>query len=285
MTRAADPLQSAGGRTRRLDKQDQINAAHVDPEFERTGGHDAAQAASLQRVLDLPTPFVGDAPVVGARQRLAAIGSFVGLCVAGIRAVASSVIQLVQTLGQPFAEGTAVDEDDRRAVAPNRFQDAREDGRPQAGGLPATRPASAVGQRLGGGRWRLHVGHRHDDLEVHVRRLGGVDDFHRPVAAEKPGRQVHWPHCRREADPLRVRAVRQLGEALQRQRQVGAALGRRHRMNLVDDHRLDRPQVGRRPRTEDEEERLGRRHEDLAGLPQLAAAVGGRTYRPSERRR
>ena len=151
-------------------------------------------------------------------------------------------------------------------MAPDRLQDAREDGRPQARGLKAPRPSFAGGKGLRRRRRRLHVRHRNHDLEIDVRRLGGVDDLDRPVAAEKPGGQVHWPYRRREADPLRIPAVRQLREPLERQRQVCAALGCGHRMNLVDDHRFDRAQVGRRLRAQDQEQRLGRRHEDLAGL-------------------
>ena len=42
----------------------------------------------------------------------------------------------------------------------------------------------------------------------------------------------------RERDALRV-GVAEVGEALERERQVRAALGRGHGVHLVDDHRLD----------------------------------------------
>ena len=161
--RTADPLQSAGRRTRSLDEEHQVDAAHVDPQLERARRHDAAQTASLERALDLPSPFVGDAAVVGAGQRLTVFLLFLDIRRAG------PVVQLVQPLRQPFAEGAAIDEDDGRAMAPHRLQNAREDGRPQPRRLEPTRPSFAGGKRLW--RWRLHFRHRHDDLQVDTRRL------------------------------------------------------------------------------------------------------------------
>ena len=85
-------------------------------------------------------------------------------------------------------------------------------------------------------RRRLHVRRRHHHLQVDVRRRRCVHDLHRPVAAEELRGQVHRPHGGREADPLRSLPARQLGQPLERQSQVSAALGRHHGVDLVDDH-------------------------------------------------
>ena len=49
---AADPLQPATHRTRRLDLDDEVDGAHVDAELEAARRDDAAQHAALQLVLD-----------------------------------------------------------------------------------------------------------------------------------------------------------------------------------------------------------------------------------------
>ena len=56
------------------------------------------------------------------------------LCVA-VRVTVDADRQVVQPLGEPLAEGTAVDEDDRRLVVPHRLKDARVDRGPQTGRL------------------------------------------------------------------------------------------------------------------------------------------------------
>ena len=53
MTGAADALQPAGDGLGRLDLQDEVDGAHVDPQLERTGGDETGQLAGLQQLLDL----------------------------------------------------------------------------------------------------------------------------------------------------------------------------------------------------------------------------------------
>ncbi len=60
----------------------------------------------------------------------------------------------------------------------------------------------------------------------------------RRVAAEEPGDLLERALRGRQADPLR-RAFGDLLEPFERERQVGAALGGGHRVDLVDDHGLD----------------------------------------------
>ena len=49
---AADALQAARDRRRRLDLDDEIDRAHVDAELERRGGDDRAQRAGFQQIFD-----------------------------------------------------------------------------------------------------------------------------------------------------------------------------------------------------------------------------------------
>ena len=50
---AADALQAARDRARRLDLHDEVDRAHVDAELEARRAHEPAQAARLQLVFDL----------------------------------------------------------------------------------------------------------------------------------------------------------------------------------------------------------------------------------------
>ena len=64
---AADALQPAGDRLRRLDLQHEVDGAHVDPELERAGGHEAGQLAGLQQLLDHGALLARERAVVRAR--------------------------------------------------------------------------------------------------------------------------------------------------------------------------------------------------------------------------
>ena len=66
-------------------------------------------------------------------------------------------------------------------------------------------------------------------------------------------------------------------EALERQREVGAALGARHRMDLVDDHRLGVHEELPRLRREHQVERLGRGYQHVGWRAEhrLALLLGG----------
>ena len=61
---AADPLQAAGHRLRRLDLDHQIDGAHVDAELQRTGGDKARKLAGLQQLLDHGPLLVRQRPVM-----------------------------------------------------------------------------------------------------------------------------------------------------------------------------------------------------------------------------
>ena len=76
-------------------------------------------------------------------------------------------------------------------------------------------------------------------------------------------------------------AVRRL-EPFERQREVRAAFGRDERMDLVDDHGVDRAQRLPRVRGEQQVERLGRRDQDVGRLTLEPRALARRACRPSE---
>ena len=130
---------------------------------------------------------------------------------------------------------------DRRSPAPGSPYEA-----------PAARRAVA---RCG------HVVDRHDDFDLERLAGAGIDDADGPrrvadVAAEEPGGLLERALRGRQPDPLR-RTVGDLLEPLERERQVRAALRGGHRVDLVDDHRLDALQRVARRRREHQVERLG----------------------------
>ncbi len=77
-----------------------------------------------------------------------------------------------------------------------------------------------------------------------------------------------------QPDPLGGR-VREGLQPFERQRQVGAALGGGHRVDLVDDHDLDVSQGLARRRGEHQVERLGSGDQDVGRRLQHPAPVGG----------
>ncbi len=132
----------------------------------------------------------------------------------------------------------------------------------------------------------LHVGHRHGYAQVQPWRRGGVDDLDRAVAAEPACRLAQRSDGCGQTDALRVgaaRGLRQQRQPLQRQRQVRAALGRRQRVDLVDDDAAYRAQVLRRPRAQQQIQRLRRRHQDLGRLLQLLLALARRRIAGADR--
>ena len=63
---AADPLQAAADRLRRLDLDHQVDRPHVDPQLQGRGRHQAGQLPGLQHLLDDSPLLVGEGAVVGA---------------------------------------------------------------------------------------------------------------------------------------------------------------------------------------------------------------------------
>ena len=119
------------------------------------------------------------------------------------------------------------------------------------------------------------VGHRHDDVEVPVLRRRGRDDLDGPSARQVAGDLLDRAHRGRQADALRGLRQQRV-EPLQRQGEVGPALGAGEGVDLVDDDRLDPDERLACGRGEHEEERLGRRDEDVGGGPGEGAPLVGR---------
>ena len=91
---------------------------------------------------------------------------------------------------------------------------------------------------LGVGVGLAHVLHRHADLEVELLTKTGVDDRALAGGADQEAPDLlERPLGGGQPDALE-RALRQVLEALERQRQVRAALRLRDRVHLVHDHPL-----------------------------------------------
>ena len=260
---ATDALYSACDRTGRLDQHDQIDRAHVDAELEARRGDDAAQPTLFELGLDLHPLLARQRSVVRAHELLAR--------------------ELVEARGEPLRETPGVAEDDRGAVRADQLEDARVHVRPDAViRLWIVEPERAgSGARGGGVRARLvHVVDRDDHLDVEGLAGTGVDDRDRArpvlaVAAQEAGDLVERPLRGRQADALRRRVGDRL-EPLEREHEVGAALGRRERVDLVDDHGLHAAQRFARLRGEHQVERLGRRDEDVGRVAdELLTLLGG----------
>ena len=222
VARPPDALEAAGHRARGLHQHHQVHGPHVDAQLQGAGGDQGSQGATLELLLDLLAAVAGDGAVVGPHQVFAG--------------------QLVEALGDALAEQAAVGEDDGAGVLLDQLQEPGVDGRPDArallrGGLLQWDRAAPgpPGGLLGGGPG--HVRHWHHDLQVHLWRVGPVHDRDLPAAAQEGRHLLQRPLGRRQPDALGIDG-REVGQALQRQRQVHAALGAGHGVDLVDDHRV-----------------------------------------------
>ena len=191
------------------------------------------------------------------------------------RALAVLLGQLVQAHRQPLGAAAVVDEHDRRAMRADQLEQLGIDGGPDRAlrGLAAGQVAE-----LGGPGVRLaHVVDRHVDLQIERLANAGVHDPALAAATDQEAADLlERALGRRQPDALQP-AAGQVLEALERQREVGAALGARHRVDLVDDHRLGVHQELARLRREHQVERLGCGDEHVGRRAQhrLALPLGG----------
>ncbi len=224
----ADPLEPAGDAGRALDLDDEVDRAHVDPELEAGRGDQRGKPAGLELLLDRQALLAGDAAVVRPDELLAG--------------------QLVEPLGQPFAQSPAVGEHDRAAVAPDQLEDPRVDRRPDAGAqVRAGRRSAGLLVRRQDLAHRGHVVDRDDHLELERLARAGIDDLDlatRTDAGHEPPDRLERALRGRQADPLGRPGVRraEVLEALQAEREVRAPLRAGDRVDLVDDHVLDLPE-------------------------------------------
>ena len=252
---ATDALHARGDRRRCLDLDHQVDGAHVDPQLEARRGDQRRQLALLELLLDLESLLPGDGAVMGADQLL--------------------LRKLVQPRRQPLGQAPGVHEDQGGPMRPDQLQQPRMDGGPD--GVPRLGAGGRTAGRLVDVHDVSHARHvvdRHDDLEVQLLACAGVHHLDlAPDPAEEPG------DCRQrslgggQADALRIGGG-EMGQPLETQREVCAALGGGDGVDLVDDDVLDAAQDLARLAGEHEVERLGGRDEDVGGrLGQLATRV------------
>ena len=262
VARAADALQPRGHRGRRLDLDHQVHGAHVDAQLERRGGHQRGQPPGLERVFDLQPLLARDRAVVGPAQLLAG--------------------QLVQGRGQALGQPAGVDEKDGGAVLAHQLQQARVHRGPDRPPLHegGRSQRDLVGARQGGLAQARHVLHRHLDPQLDRLPRARVDDADRArtaraVAAQVARHLVERALRGRQPQALRLGAGQGL-QALQRERQVGPALGGHQRVDLVHDHRGDRGQQAARLGGQHQVERLGRGDQDVGRSARQAPALARR---------
>ena len=202
VVRPADSLQEGRDAAGGADLAHQLDGSDVDPELERGRGDQGFEVAGAEAGLDSVSSVLREAAVVRGDDVVAeAFG---------------------EEVGEAFGEPSGVDEDERRAVLLDEVRDAVED----------------VGHLLrGGDGFELAVGKL--EREVEVALMAGVDDGRQgPVADEEGGDALDRPLGRGEPDPARS-PVADRFEALERHREVSAALVAGDGVDLVDDDGLD----------------------------------------------
>ncbi len=246
VARAPDALQEGRDRTRRAKLADQLDIADIDAKLQRGGRDERFQLAALEALFGIQALILGEAAVMR-----------------GHRVLAQPLGELAR---RAFRHAPRVDEDQRRLVV------AREFGEPVVDRAP--------------------------DLVRHHRFQRGGRDFQRQIArammaaidnaavAARIGRRRHTDQEARDlldrllrgrqADAQRRRGA-ELRQALQRQRQMGAALVGGERVDLVDDHRARGRQHGAAGLgAEQDVERFRRGDDDVRRLAAHAVAFARR---------
>ena len=279
VARAADPLEARGDRRRGLDLDDEVDRAHVDAELQTGGGDDGPQPPGFEVAFHLRALLFGDRAVVGAGQhgRRARGGRgrahhLRGPVVFGeFAAGLALVLDLVEAAGESLGGAAGVGEDDRRTVLLDEVGDALLHVRPDGGGR------AGLGGR-GRGRVRglaevAHVLDGDDHREVPLLFRRRLDDHGVAARGQEAGDLLDRADGRGEADPA-GRLRQQRVQPLQGERQVRAALGARDGVHLVEDHRLHAGQRLACFRGQHQEQRFGRRDQDVRRAGGDLAALG-----------
>ena len=264
---AADALQQRRDAPRRSELADQVDVPDVDAELERRRRDDGLHVAVLEPALRVEPAFLRQAAMMR-----------------GDVLVAQPVRE---TPRDALGHLARVDEDERGAVLENQRR------QPVVVLLPHLARHDGFKRRP-----------RHLERQVEIapvplvdhRAVGRAGLVHVRASDEKARDLVHRALRRRQADPLQG-LTGQRGEALQRQREMGAAPRADDGVNLVDDDGPHRPQaLAAALRRQQQVQRFRRRDEDVRRraehrLPRrgrrVAGAHGGGDgrRRQSERRR
>ena len=175
-------------------------------------------------------------------------------------------------------QAARVDEDDRRAVRADELGDAVVDRRPAARGSRSGRARGRWSRRRG----RARAGGR----RRRWRSRGVPSAASRPAPTSRRAISLDRLLRRRQADALQRPAGERV-EALERQRQVRAALVAGDGVDLVDDHGRGAARAASRLLLggEQDVERLGRRDEDVRRAPHHRLALARRACRRCAPRR
>ena len=189
---------------------------------------------------------------------------------------------LVEPRGQPLGQPPRVGEHDGRGVRlrPGRRCAPRPPARSRAwAALPGSgSPGSTVSGWSGSsgvppGSAMSSTGTTTSTVIDLARRR--LDDHDVACAAEEAGHLVDRAHGGREPEPLRP-AAELVVEPLEAEREVGAALGRRDGVDLVDDDRLDPGERLAGSAGQQQEQRLRRGDQDVRRLRGEQPALVGR---------
>jgi len=130
-------------------------------------------------------------------------------------------------------------------------------------------------------RHRAQFARRDFDAQIHLAPVSNLN--HTGVVSEKTGHEFDRLHGGRQADPLEPASGKRI-EAGQTERQVRAALVVDDGVNFVDDHgprRLEH--LPALLRGQQDEQRLGRRNQDVRRARKHPLAVGGESVTGAER--
>ena len=256
VTGASRALQEGRDRARGAELADEVHVADVDPELQRSGGHEHLEIAGLEPLLGAQPSLPGQAAVVGGDVLLSE--------------------RLGEGPGDPLRHAAGIDEDQRGAV---RFDEGAE---APVDFLPDFPRHHRFERRL-----------RQLQRDVALAGVAGVHDraFPRspPVATTEEARnRLDGPLRRGEADAGDGTAREDI-QALEREGEMGAALVAGNGVDLVDDRGLHAFEHGAPALAGEEDvERLRRRHQDVRRLPahrlaRRARRVAGAHHGPDPR--
>ncbi len=199
---APHPLDGRGDRRRRLDEDDLVERADIDPQLERVRGHDGLEGPRLEPRLDIEAKLFGKGAMVGIGKR----GRLAGVDPEG------------QALGGPAAP----DKKERGAVPlddPAEFPDKR---RPELlfGAVPGARVGTDDLQLIGFIFPGLDDRHRPGDIARFGPRLRGA---RLPISRPGPRRRLESEPAHKLRDSLHRLDRRRHGDPLEFARAAGPA--------------------------------------------------------------